>query len=145
VARPGARVRARRRHGRHRPRRLARAALPAAEEWFGRISREIVFSGFFDVGTIKFRHKPTDLDLQQESFTNRSTLTGIGIGAVWDRSEGLLRPLSLACPLSGEARQRHKKEPAHLLPRQQDVLSSVADARTRAAAPAEPVNRVSVE
>ena len=39
------------------------------EEWFGRLAREFVFSGFFDVGTIKFRHKPTDLDLQQESFS----------------------------------------------------------------------------
>jgi hemolysin activation/secretion protein len=81
------------------------------EEWFGRISRELVFSGFFDVGTIKFRHKPTDLDLQQESFTNRSTLTGIGIGAVWDRPRDFSARLSLAWPLSGEAVNDVKKSP----------------------------------
>jgi len=81
------------------------------EEWFGRISRELVFSGFFDVGTIQFRHKPTDLDLQQETFSNRSTLTGIGIGAVWDRPHDFSARLSLAWPISGEAVNDVKKSP----------------------------------
>ena len=81
------------------------------EEWFGRISRELVFSGFFDVGTIQFRHKPTDLDLQQETFSNRSTLTGIGIGAVWDRPRDFSARLSLAWPISGEAVNDVKKSP----------------------------------
>ena len=81
------------------------------EEWFGRISRELVFSGFFDIGTIKFRHKPTDLDLQQESFNNRSTLTGIGFGAVWDRPKDFSARLSLAFPISGEAVNDTKKSP----------------------------------
>ena len=82
-----------------------------ATQWFGRISRELVFSGFFDVGTIKFRHKPTDLDLQQEGFTNRSTLTGIGIGAVWDRPRDFSARISVAFPLSGEAINDTKKSP----------------------------------
>jgi len=81
------------------------------EEWFGRISRELVFSGFFDVGTIKFRHKPTDLDLQQETFSNKSTLTGAGIGAVWDRPHDFSARLSLAWPISGEAVNDVKKSP----------------------------------
>jgi hemolysin activation/secretion protein len=81
------------------------------EEWFGRISRELVFSGFFDIGTIKFRHKPTDFDLQQETFSNRSTLTGIGIGAVWDRPRDFSARLSLAWPTSGEAVNDVKKSP----------------------------------
>lgn len=81
------------------------------EEWFGRISRELVFSAFFDVGTIKFRHKPTDADLQQDTFTNRSTLTGIGIGAVWDRPRDFSARLSLAFPLSGDAVNDVKKSP----------------------------------
>jgi len=81
------------------------------EEWFGRIARELVFSGFFDVGTIKFRHKPTDVDLQQETFVNRSTLTGIGFGAVWDRPRDFSARLSVAFPLSGEAINDTKKSP----------------------------------
>ena len=81
------------------------------DEWFGRISRELVFSSFFDVGTIQFRHKPTDLDLQQETFKNRSTLTGIGIGAVWDRAHDFSARLSLAWPISGEAVNDVKKSP----------------------------------
>ena len=81
------------------------------EEWFGRISRELVFSGFFDVGTIQFRHKPTDLDLQQETFSNKSTLTGAGIGAVWDRPHDFSARLSLAWPISGEAVNDVKKSP----------------------------------
>jgi hemolysin activation/secretion protein len=81
------------------------------EEWFGRLSREFVFSAFFDFGTIKFRHKPTEFDLQQESFVNRSTLTGIGVGAVWDRPRDFSARLSVAFPLSGEAVNDTKKSP----------------------------------
>jgi hemolysin activation/secretion protein len=81
------------------------------EEWFGRISRELVFSAFYDIGTIRFRHKPTDQDLQQEDFVNRSTLQGVGIGAVWDRPRDFSARLSLAFPISGKAVNDVKKSP----------------------------------
>lgn len=81
------------------------------EEWFGRISRELVFSAFFDVGTIRFRHKPTEQDTQQTTFVNRSTLSGLGIGAVWDRPRDFSARLSLAWPTSGEAVNDVKKSP----------------------------------
>ncbi len=81
------------------------------EEWFGRLSREFVFSTFYDVGTIKFRHKPTPQDLQQETFVNRSTLHGVGIGAVWDRPRDFSARLSLSLPISGEAVNDTKKKP----------------------------------
>ncbi len=81
------------------------------EEWFGRISRELVFSAFFDVGTIRFRHKPTGLDLQQPTFVNSSTLSGAGIGAVWDRPHDFSARLSLAFPISGVAVNDVKKSP----------------------------------
>lgn len=84
--------------------------LPS-EEWFGRISRELVFSAFFDIGTIQFRHKPTDQDKQQETFVNRSTLSGVGIGAVWDRPRDFSARLSLSFPTSGEAINDVKKSP----------------------------------
>ena len=81
------------------------------EEWFGRISRELVFSAFFDVGTIRFRHKPTGLDLQQPTFVNSSTLSGAGIGAVWDRPHDFSARLSLAFPISGVAVNDVRKSP----------------------------------
>jgi hypothetical protein len=65
--------------------------------------------GFFDVGTIKFRHKPTDRQ-QQENFSNRSTLTGIGIGAVWDRPRTSPRACRSPGRLSGEAVNDPKKK-----------------------------------
>ncbi|MEO8523107.1 MAG: ShlB/FhaC/HecB family hemolysin secretion/activation protein [Caldimonas sp.] len=81
------------------------------EEWFGRISRELVFSTFVDIGTIRFRHEPTALDLQQTAFVNRSTLSGVGIGAVWDRPRDFSARLSLAFPISGEAVNDVRKSP----------------------------------
>ena len=81
------------------------------EEWFGRISRELVFSTFYDIGTIRFRHQPTTLDLQQTDFVNRSTLSGIGIGAVWDRPRDFSARLSLSFPISGKAVNDVRKVP----------------------------------
>ena len=73
------------------------------EAWFGRISRELVFSTFYDVGTIRFRHDPTSTIVANPDFVNRSTLTGLGIGAVWDRPRDFSARLSLAWPISGQA------------------------------------------
>ncbi len=81
------------------------------DAWFGRLSREFVFSAFYDVGTIRFRHTPTPLDLQNGSFVNRSTLSGAGIGAVWDRPRDFAVRLSLAFPISGEAVNDTRKSP----------------------------------
>jgi hemolysin activation/secretion protein len=73
------------------------------EGWFGRISRELVFSTFYDVGTIRFRHDPTSAIVANPDFVNRTTLTGFGIGAVWDRPRDFSARLSLAWPISGQA------------------------------------------
>lgn len=73
------------------------------EAWFGRISRELVFSTFYDVGTIRFRHDPTSAIVANPDFINRSTLSGFGIGAVWDRPRDFSARLSLAWPISGQA------------------------------------------
>ena len=81
------------------------------EEWFGRLSRELVFSTFFDIGTIRFRHQPTTLDLQPANFVNRSTLSGVGIGAVWDRPRDFSARLSLSFPISGVAVNDVRKSP----------------------------------
>ena len=81
------------------------------EEWFGRISRELVFSTFYDVGTIRFRHDPAGAITANPDFVNRSTLTGAGIGAVWDRPRDFAVRLSLAFPISGEAVNDTRKSP----------------------------------
>jgi hemolysin activation/secretion protein len=81
------------------------------EEWFGRISRELVFSAFYDIGTIRFRHDPTNSLIAQPDFVNRSTLTGVGFGAVWDRPRDFALRLSLAWPLSGNAVNDELKKP----------------------------------
>ena len=81
------------------------------EEWFGRISRELVFSTFYDYGSIRFRHDPTK-SLQADSlFQNQSSLSGVGIGAVWDRPRSFSLRLTLAWPLSGVAVNDTKKSP----------------------------------
>ena len=81
------------------------------EEWFGRLSRELVFSTFVDVGTIRFRHDPTQTLVSQPDFVNSSTLTGFGIGAVWDRPRDFAARLSLSFPISGEAKNDTRKSP----------------------------------
>ncbi|MEP7300855.1 MAG: ShlB/FhaC/HecB family hemolysin secretion/activation protein [Caldimonas sp.] len=81
------------------------------DEWFGRISREFVFSAFLDIGTIRFRHDPTQTLVNQPDFANRSTLTGFGVGAVWDRPRDFSARLSLAFPISGEAKNDIRKSP----------------------------------
>lgn len=81
------------------------------EAWFGRISRELVFSAFYDVGTIRFRHDPAGAITANPDFVNRSTLSGAGIGAVWDRPRDFAVRLSLAFPISGTAVNDTRKSP----------------------------------
>ena len=81
------------------------------EDLLGRIARELVFSAFYDIGTIRFRHDPTREIAAQENFVNTSTLSGGGIGVVWDRPRSFAMRLSLAFPVSGEARNDTRKSP----------------------------------
>lgn len=81
------------------------------EEWFGRVSRELVFSAFYDIGTIRFRHDAAFTLQNQPDFVNRSTLSGAGIGAVWDRPRDFSARVSLAWPISGKAVNDTVKKP----------------------------------
>lgn len=81
------------------------------EAWFGRLAREFVVSTFFDVGTVKFRHDAARALQTNPEFVNRATLSGAGIGIVWDRPRDLAMRLSLAFPMSGEAVNDEKKSP----------------------------------
>jgi len=81
------------------------------ESWLGRVSREIVFSAFVDAGTIRFRHDDAKARAAQPEFRNSSTLTGVGLGVVWDRPNDFALRLSLAWPTSGEAVSDTRKSP----------------------------------
>ena len=71
------------------------------ETWFGRISRELVFSAFVDAGWAKLRHDPTHALTANPAFDNTVSLSGVGFGGVWDRSRDFALRLYLAWPISG--------------------------------------------
>jgi len=74
--------------------------LPS-EAWFGRIAREMVFSLFYDIGRVDFRHDPSFGGSLDPTVENSTKLTGWGMGAVWDRPNDFALRAYLAWPLSG--------------------------------------------
>lgn len=73
------------------------------DDWFGRISRELVFSAFYDTGRVKFKDTPLPVSPGDDPVANTSTLSGWGIGAVWDRPRDFALRAYLAWPSSGVA------------------------------------------
>ena len=76
------------------------------EETFGRIARELVFSAFFDAGTIRKRHdasKEIAAAPAETPFVNSRSLSGWGVGAIWDRPRDFSLRAYLAWPISGTA------------------------------------------
>jgi len=81
------------------------------ESWFGsygRIAREVVFSGFIDVGTVKARHDPAHAQAEAiqhdptKPFVNTHSFSGWGVGAIWDRPRDFALRAYLSWPISGE-------------------------------------------
>lgn len=73
------------------------------DEWFGRVSRELVFSAFYDAGRVRFRDTPLPTAPGDEPVANTATLSGWGVGAVWDRPRDFAVRAYLAWPGSGVA------------------------------------------
>ena len=73
------------------------------EAWFGRVSRELVFSAFVDFGRIKQRHDPAQASQANPEFENAKSLTGWGFGAVWDRPRDFAIRAYFGFPIKGEA------------------------------------------
>ncbi|MBC7701226.1 ShlB/FhaC/HecB family hemolysin secretion/activation protein [Aquabacterium sp.] len=71
------------------------------DSWFGRVSREMVFSLFYDWGHAKLRH---DASGEGTQFVNTSTLSSAGLGAIWDRPQSFGMRVNVAWPVSGEAK-----------------------------------------
>ena len=84
------------------------------QDWFGDLSRELVFRGFYDWGHAKFSH---DAANQPAGVPNTATLSGWGIGATWERAGNFSLRLDLAWRGAGDAlaeasRQEPRANPA---------------------------------
>jgi hemolysin activation/secretion protein len=73
------------------------------QAWFGRIARELVFTAFYDTGSVTLRHDPAQQLITKPDFVNRISLSGWGFGGVWDRSRDFAVRLYLAWPITGTA------------------------------------------
>jgi hemolysin activation/secretion protein len=90
------------------------------ESWFGRMSREMVFSAFYDIGHVDFRHDPTlSLIGSLPGAATTATLSGWGLGVVWDRPQSFGFRLNLAWPINGDA----VTDPVKRIPRAYALLS----------------------
>lgn len=70
------------------------------EDWFGAIARELVFTAFYDWAHVKFFHDPA---LQSTGVANTGTLSGAGLGMIWDRPGNMSLRLDLAWRGAGDA------------------------------------------
>lgn len=90
------------------------------DSWFGRASREMVLSAFYDVGHATFRHDPSLPSLNAlPGAPNSATFSGAGIGAIWDRPQSFGLRLNLAWPLTGEG----TSDPSKKMPRAFAVMT----------------------
>ena len=80
------------------------------ETWFGRFSRELVFSAFYDWGQAKFSHDP---DLRGAGLENTATLSAYGLGVIWERPNDISLRMHLAWRGAGDqlADGRERQEP----------------------------------
>ncbi len=72
------------------------------EAWFGRLSREMVFSAFYDFGYVKFQHRDSGVVTMPSPLGNVTTLSSFGIGATFDRPGSFGARLSLSWPINGD-------------------------------------------
>jgi hemolysin activation/secretion protein len=90
------------------------------ESWFGRVSREMVLSAFYDWGRVNYRHDAAAAALTTLPGTPASAvLSGWGIGAVWDRPQSFGLRINLAWPINGDA----VTDPVKRIPRAYALLS----------------------
>lgn len=73
--------------------------LPPAS-LFGKYSRELVFTAFYDWAHVKFFH---DASLQTTGAANTGTLSGAGLGMIWERTGDMSFRMDLAWRGTGDA------------------------------------------
>lgn len=69
------------------------------DAWLGPVARELLLTGFYDWGRVRFTH---DAALQPTGLANTGTLSGAGLGLIWDRPGKLSLRLDLAWRLNGQ-------------------------------------------
>lgn len=78
------------------------------ENWFGRASREIVLSAFYDFGKARQCQDPDPnrpycgLTIGANPSTNNVSLSSAGVGFTWDRQQSFGLRMMLAWPINGE-------------------------------------------
>jgi hemolysin activation/secretion protein len=86
------------------------------ESLLGPVARELVFNAFYDWAHVRFFH---DAALQSFGVANTGTLSGAGLGVIWDRPNVASVRLDLAWRGAGEA----LSDPKNHLPRANVVLT----------------------
>jgi hemolysin activation/secretion protein len=81
------------------------------ESWLGRLSRETVFSLFYDAGHVTFRH---DVSRRPSTFDNSASFSGAGLAVSWVRPGEYAFRMSLAKPLSGTPKADTKERDPRL-------------------------------
>ena len=82
------------------------------DSWFGRNSRDMVLSAFYDAGWVQYRTDTSALSELQRA-QNKASFSGIGVGLSWVRPDEYALRMSLSNPISGTPRS----DPQVLKPR----------------------------
>ncbi len=86
------------------------------DAWLGPLAREVLVTSFYDWAHVHFTH---DAALQPTGVANTGTLSGAGLGLIWDRPGKLSLRLDLAWRLTGDA----LADPRHHEPRANAVFT----------------------
>lgn len=74
------------------------------EDWLGRDARDMVFSLFTDLGTVRYRIHPTANPLSSQNLPNTGRFADVGLGWAWVRPNDFALRASLARPVAGSPR-----------------------------------------
>jgi hemolysin activation/secretion protein len=86
------------------------------EPWLGPLAREVLVTTFYDWAHVRFSH---DAALQPAGQANAATLSGAGLGLIWDRPGKHVLRLDVAWPITGTA----WSDPRHHEPRANAVFT----------------------
>lgn len=70
------------------------------EPWLGPLAREVLITTFYDWAHVRFSH---DASLQPAGQANTGTLSGAGLGLIWDRPGKHALRVDVAWPITGTA------------------------------------------
>lgn len=86
------------------------------EPWLGPLARELLVTTFYDWAHVRFSH---DAAVQPTGQANKGTLSGAGLGLIWDRPGQRTLRVDVAWPITGTA----WTDPRHHVPRATAVFT----------------------